>query len=95
MRPRCASCGLRFERSDDGYFSGAMLCNLLIAELIFFVGFVAAILLTWPAVPWDALMYGGAVAMIALPVLLYPFSKALWLAVDVSVRPVLPSECAP
>ena len=69
-----------------------MLVNLLMAELLFFVSFVSGILLTWPNVPWDAFTYGGAAAMLFLPALLYPFSKVLWLAVDVLVRPVAPSE---
>lgn len=94
VRPNCAQCGFRYERSDDRYFAGAMLVNLLTAELLFFVSFVSGILLTWPNVPWDAFTYGGAAAMLFLPALLYPFSKVLWLAVDVLVRPVAPSELA-
>jgi hypothetical protein len=92
VRERCAACGFRFERSDDRYFAGAMLVNLISAELLFAIGFVAAILLTWPAVPWDALTYGGAAGMLLLPLLFYPVSKVLWLALDVLLRPVTRAE---
>jgi uncharacterized protein (DUF983 family) len=92
VRERCAACGFRFERSDDRYFAGAMLVNLISAELLFAFAFVAAILITWPAVPWDALTYWGAAGMLLLPLLFYPVSKVLWLAADVLVRPVTPNE---
>ena len=92
VRPRCDVCGFRYERSDDGYFVGAMFANLLVSEGLFAVGFLAALLITWPDVPWDAIMYGGAAIMVLMPALLYPFSKIMWLAIDVSVRPVTPGE---
>ena len=92
MRERCIDCGFRYERSDDRYFGGAMFINLMTAELLFAISFVAAVCYSWPNVPWDALTYGGAVAMLLLPILMYPISKILWLAVDVLVRPVQQSE---
>jgi uncharacterized protein (DUF983 family) len=92
IRDRCSSCNFRFTRSDDRYFGGAMLANLLVAELVFALSFLAAVLLTWPAVPWDALMYGGAVVMLALPPLFHPISKVVWLTIDVLVRPVTRAE---
>ena len=93
VRERCDVCNLRFDRGDgDYFFSGARFSNLLIAELLFAVGFVWIFLATYPNVPWDGLMYGGAAAMVLSPILLYPFSKVLWLALDTLVRPVTPDE---
>lgn len=95
VRERCAYCGLRFERGGPEYFSGSMLSNLFIAELLFAVGFVAALVVTWPNVPWDALTYGAAIGMALAPVIMYPVSKVLWLAMDVAIRPVTPEELVP
>ncbi|HYW31669.1 MAG TPA: DUF983 domain-containing protein [Gemmatimonas sp.] len=95
VRPGCTACGFRFERSDDGYFVGALFANLLLSESIFAGGFLVALVLTWPDVPWDALTYGGAAGMLSLPALTYPLSKVLWLAIDVCVRPVTPAELLP
>ena len=53
---------------------------------------VAWIITTWPAVPWTAIQYSGPVIMIALPVLFYPFSRALWLAWDLYFRPAAPGD---
>ena len=92
VRERCSGCGFRFERSSDNYFAGAMLTNIIIAELIFVVLLVGTLWATWPEVPWDLLQYGGAAAMVVLPIALYPFSKVTWLAADVLIRPVTPEE---
>lgn len=81
-------------RSSESYFTGAMFCNLLLAELVFACSFLAAVLLTWPDVPWDALMYGGAAIMVMLPVVSYPVAMVLWLTMDVLVRPVTSAELA-
>lgn len=91
-RERCSGCNFRFMRSDDRYFTGAMFCNLLLAELVFASGFLAGVLLTWPDVPWDALTYGGAATMVILPVVSYPVAMVLWLTMDVLVRPVTHAE---
>src|SRR3954447_23845865 len=53
----CAGCGLRFRRSDDHYFSGAMFFGLLIGETIFAVSLLVTIVASWPNVPWDAITY--------------------------------------
>lgn len=95
LRDRCSVCGLRFHRGDAEYYSsGSVFMNLAIAEGLFAIGFVAILLVTWPNVPWDALTYGSMAAMVALPVLLYPVSKVLWLAFDILLRPVTREELA-
>lgn len=91
-RDRCSGCNFNFTRSNDRYFTGAMFCNLLLAESVFAGGFLVSVLLTWPDVPWDALTYGGAATMVILPVVSYPVAMVLWLTMDVLVRPVTRSE---
>lgn len=93
-RERCPACGFRFMRSDDRYFAGAMLPNLLVAELLFAIIFLVVAMASWPDVPWDALTYGVGALMIVGPMALYPVAMVLWLTVDVLVRPVTPDELA-
>ena len=89
----CPRCGLALERgeSEDHWF-GAVAVNLVIAELLGICIVVAWIVATWPDVPWTPVQYGGPMIMIALPVLFYPFSRALWLAWDVYFRPGTPGD---
>ena len=88
LRSECPTCGLSLDRgeSEDHWF-GAVAVNLVAAELLGVAVIVAWIAVTWPNVPWTAVQYTGPVIMIALPVLFYPFSRALWLAWDVHFRP--------
>ena len=92
VRHRCAGCGLRFCRSDDDYFSGAMFFGLMIGETLAVLGIVAVLWLTWPNVPWDLLQYGGTAVLLVVLIAVYPLSKVVWLGVDVLVRPVTQSE---
>lgn len=95
VHTRCATCHFRFERSSDSYFTGAMFFNLFIAEFLFFVIFGITLVLSWPDVNWDALTYGAALGMAVTPIALYPVSKAVYLSIDVFMRPVRPEECDP
>lgn len=92
LRERCPVCGLRFERGEEGYFLGAVLFNVIAAELSFVVGIVAVILLTWPHPPWNVMFWGGIGLMILLPILFFPFSKTVWLAFDLIFRPSVPGD---
>jgi uncharacterized protein (DUF983 family) len=94
-RERCQSCGLRFERTDDNYFGGAVFFGLFCGELVVALSMLVTILITWPRVPWNGILYGvTAASILALPVSL-PFAKVVWLNVDVLVRPVQPEELVP
>jgi uncharacterized protein (DUF983 family) len=86
MRPQCPRCRLQLER-EEGYWMGALLVNLLVAEGLFVVGFVATLLLTWPHPPWTALTVGSAVAVVLLPLVFFPFSHTVWLALDLLFHP--------
>jgi uncharacterized protein (DUF983 family) len=92
VRDRCSRCGLRFCRSDDDYFSGAMFFGLLIGESLAVLGLAAVMLLTWPNVPWDFLQYGGTAVLLLVLIAVFPLSKVVWLGVDVLVRPVTSEE---
>jgi hypothetical protein len=61
--------------------------NIIAAEMVFAVIFLAVLFAKWPEPPWELLMYGGAALMVLLPLLFYPFSKTLFLAFDLLFRP--------
>ena len=75
------------DRPEEGYYLGALLLNLVTAEMILAAAGLVVVLGTWPNVPWTAVMYGGAVLMVLAPVLCYPFAKLIWLAVDLRLQP--------
>jgi hypothetical protein len=82
MVPRCPRCGLLFDRGE-GFWLGTMAINLGVTELVFGATLVGVMLLTWPDVPWVALTVAAVLLNGLLPLLLYPFAKTTFLAVDV------------
>jgi uncharacterized protein (DUF983 family) len=87
MQPACPRCGIAIERGEEDYWIGSMLFNLVLAEGLFALLFVGALLMTWPDVPWDAIQIAAPLGMIAAPLILFPFSKLVWLAFDLLLRP--------
>lgn len=87
LRERCPRCGVRFER-EDGYFLGAYALNLIVAE---FLGLGLALFLIFKTdlqylpLIWQEII---AVALaIAFPVALFPFSRTVWIAMDLIFHP--------
>jgi uncharacterized protein (DUF983 family) len=77
----CPQCGLHFER-EPGYWAGALAINIGVTGAVFVVVFVVALVLTVPDVPVGLLLAILVPLMIVVPILGYPFSKTLWVAVD-------------
>ncbi len=92
LRKRCPECGLWLERGEGDYYLGAYMVALFFVETLFALGFVAVLLITWPDPPWDAIQWGGALVLTAGVIACYPFSKTIWLAVDLMFRPVTPDD---
>jgi len=92
MRSHCPECGIRMNRGEEDFFLGAMMFNIILAEGLLLVAGLLIVLLSWPAVPWEALLHIGLVLMAAAPFLFYPFSHAIWLASDILIRPVTEAE---
>ena len=92
LKKRCPECGLWLERGEGDYYLGAYTVALMAVEMLFAVGFVIALVLTWPDPPWDAIQWLGAVVLFAGVIIAYPFSKTVWLAIDLMFRPITPDD---
>ena len=90
----CPRCRLRPERGESDYFLGGMMFNLVLAEGVFVTALIITLLVTWPRVPWSLLQFGAPAAMVLAPIVLYPFSRLIWLAFDLMLRPVVPNDLA-
>jgi uncharacterized protein (DUF983 family) len=81
MVPDCPRCGLHFER-EPGYFAGALAINIMAVGALFAVIFVALLVATVPEVPVVPILVVLVPIVILGPILFYPFSKTVWVAVD-------------
>jgi uncharacterized protein (DUF983 family) len=94
MRPACPRCALLLDRGERDYFIGAYTLNFIAAEVAIVLLAGLLIVLTWPDVPWDTVRWGLAGLMVPFPVVTYPFSKTVWLAVDLLFRPLTRGDFA-
>ena len=94
MKERCPRCHYRFER-EEGFFLGAYVINLAVAQaLVILLAVVPAIVLLNADADvslWPVLAAGVAAAVLA-PLLFYPWSKTLWVAIELIMRPLGASE---
>lgn len=86
IRDPCPRCGLVFER-EEGYWLGAMIIAFVIIESVFGLSLVATMLLMWPDVPWNAILIVGVAATLIGPVLISPWTRTIWMAVDRAFMP--------
>ncbi len=84
LKDTCPTCGIPFER-EEGYFVGTYAVNLVAALVLGMVTVVSVLALTDLSV-LQIQIIGVAVA-IALPILGYPLSAALWMALDLVLDP--------
>jgi uncharacterized protein (DUF983 family) len=93
LQHRCPTCRLVFQRGEsEDYWLGGYTINFVVAEtaaVLFIVGFILA---TLPTVPWAVVTYAAMAAVVVLPVLFFPFSRTLFLALDLYVRPSQPGD---
>jgi uncharacterized protein (DUF983 family) len=83
---RCPRCGLPFDPSE-GYFLGGMAINIGITEGLFGLLVVAMALLSRPDVPWGWVLAVGLSFNAIFPIVFYPYSKMIFLAIDLLLRP--------
>ena len=84
-------CGLLFER-EPGYWVGAVIINTTLIFGTFILTFGGLVIATWPDVNWS-LVLGVTIAVNGIvPIVFYPLSKTIWMALELSWHPLEPSE---
>lgn len=84
---------MRFERGE-GFMLGVMAINIGLCSAVFIVYLVGAMTLTWPDPPIAPLTVAGILLLLAAPFVLYPWSKTIWAALDLFMRPLDVVEAA-
>jgi uncharacterized protein (DUF983 family) len=90
MAPTCPRCGYRFER-EEGFFLGAYVLNLVMAQaLVMLLAVLPAIVLldASPDASLLPIILGGVIGAVVAPLAFSPFSKTLWAAIELIMRPV-------
>ena len=87
LHDTCPTCGFVYARGEHGYQLGSMALNLVVPLIIWFFSFFGILIGTWPSPPWFWLQWGSVAFMVGFPILFYPLSHTLAIALDVMVRP--------
>ena len=88
MKHACPTCGQVFERGESSdFWIGAYLINLVVAESSAVVIAGVMWVMLGRRAPFNALWGASMALAIVMPVLFYPFSRTLWLALDLHFRP--------
>jgi uncharacterized protein (DUF983 family) len=91
MRDRCPRCAFPLERIE-GHWLGALGMNTMVSFFALFVTIVVGVAVTYPDIPTLPLMVLVAAVAVVVPLLFFPFSKTLWSAVDLAMRPLEPDD---
>ena len=83
MVPDCPRCGLHFER-EQGYWTGAIAVNTIVIGGLFALIFVGTLIATAPDIPIVPLLLVVVPLMAIGPLVAYPFSKTIWVAIDLA-----------
>lgn len=85
MVDNCPRCGYHFDR-EEGFFLGAIVVSVMITELVIVAIIAVGFGLTLPHAPVGALAIGGGIAALFTPLIVYPFTKTIWTAIDLIMR---------
>lgn len=85
-------CGFQLQRGERGYWVGAHFLNLLAVDVVFAAWLGGLLVATWPDTPWTLLHIGSVVVMLITPVAFFPWSKTIFLALDLFFRPPEPPD---
>jgi hypothetical protein len=69
-----------------------MFFGLMMGEFLFGIVLLIVIVAWWPNVPWNTMGWAIPLGMLLTMVLIIPTSRAVWLGVDVLLRPVQAHE---
>jgi hypothetical protein len=87
MTPRCLTCGLVFARVP-GQWLGSWFLNICLAQTVVVLILLLGVGFTWPDPPIVLISVGAGVAACVVPFVFFPWSRTLWLAIDLAMRPL-------
>jgi hypothetical protein len=94
MKERCPRCGYLFER-EEGFFLGAYVINLAFAQGMVILLAVVPLIVRLADDPQASILpfvVGGLVGAVVGPMVFYPWSKTVWTAFDLMLRPLVARE---
>lgn len=83
----CPGCGLTFQRVP-GQWLGSWFLNVLLAQVLVIVILLGGSIAAYPDPPLLLLGLVGGAVTVAFPIWFFPYSRMLWVAIDLAMRPL-------
>jgi len=91
---RCIGCGIKRTRDTDGHELGSMTIASVLNIVLVMAAIGIAVAFTAPDVPVLTLYIVLASAALVFPILTWPMTHTLWMAIDLILRPMGVDEVA-
>ncbi len=92
MVERCPRCGICASSGPRARWTGSVGLNTIVSFALLFVVLIGVFLLTYPDVSTVTLAIAPVAVAVIVPFAFFPFSKTIWLAIDLALRPLEPGE---
>lgn len=86
MLDDCPRCGLHFERIE-GHWIGAIGMNTIVSFGALLAATIVGLVVTFPDFPVGPLIATNVAVAVIVPLIFYPFSRTMWSAIDLAMRP--------
>ena len=83
--PRCRTCGIRWRR-EEGFELGAITINTIVTFIVLTIGMTIGFVMTSPDIPVARMVFALIGIAVLMPILIYPLTFTVWLAVDLAVH---------
>lgn len=87
MVPACPRCGLMFRR-EPGQWLGSWFLNVCVVQTVVILILAVGVGVTWPDPPLGFIGSFTALSALAVPILFFPHSRTLWVAIDLAMTPL-------
>jgi uncharacterized protein (DUF983 family) len=87
MAPSCPHCGHRFYR-EPGHWCGSWFLNICMAQMMVVLFLITAAAVEWPEPPGISVIVGGLLVTFACTFFFFPFSRTIWCAIDLAMKPL-------
>lgn len=83
----CPGCGLNFRR-EPGQWLGSWFLNVCVVQAVVILILAVGVGITWPDPPIVAIGSLTAICALVVPVVFFPYSRTIWVAIDLAMTPL-------
>jgi uncharacterized protein (DUF983 family) len=91
---RCHTCGLLWERKLEGFELGSMTVNVILTFGTMLIAMGIGVIFSYPDVAILPILGVIIAVAVIMPVIIFPMTYSIWLAIDLFMRKLEPEERA-